>query len=39
MNVGSSVITTDMNKERMLLCVLHRPMDAETHSIPPDTFK
>jgi hypothetical protein len=28
-----------MDWERMLLCVLHHPMDAETHNIPPGEQK
>jgi len=33
MNAGS-VNTTNMDKERMLFCVLHHPMDAKPHNIP-----
>jgi hypothetical protein len=25
-----------MDQERMLFCVLHHPMDAEKHNIPPE---
>jgi hypothetical protein len=27
--------TSSMDWERMLLCVLHHPKDAEPHNIPP----
>jgi hypothetical protein len=33
-NTGS--VNTTMDKERMLFCVLHYPMDAEPHDIPSD---
>jgi hypothetical protein len=31
--------TAGMDQERMLFCVLHHPMDAETHNISPGELK
>jgi hypothetical protein len=39
LNVDSSVNITGMDKERMVFCVLHHPMDAKTHIIPPGEYK
>jgi len=36
---AGSVNTTKMDSERVLFCVLHHPMDAETHNIPPGEQK
>jgi hypothetical protein len=37
---ADSVDTTGMDQERMLLCVLHHPMDApETYSTPCNVVK
>jgi hypothetical protein len=34
-----SVNTTSIDYKTMLFCVLHHPMDAETHNLPGEKFE
>jgi hypothetical protein len=38
-NNADSANTTGMDQERMLFCVLHHPVNAETHNISPGEQK